>query len=296
MLRSKQRSLVQIVETHGPSSDPSATTLTLITPCFNAVATIADTLGSVVALSKQLWSQGLSLEHLVIDGGSEDGTLQLVNQYRQQVSYCSVITSVAGGPYPAMNAGLVRARGVYTHILNADDMIWDGDNYAALLARGLQTGASLMLGSIAYFRRPSRRLSSVWRVDALPESHEQWMAQIRRGLHYPHPGFICRTDIYQATGFDTSYSLSADYKLMQAVLLSLNPAAGVCTSDLPIVAMAKGGVSGGWRSVLKGRSEIRQINRELGIECSAWRRYGPKLMGRYLGPCWQRFRPGCHQG
>lgn len=282
------------------AADPAAgnhgVTLTLITPCLNAAATIGDTLNSVAALGDQLGRVGLTLEHFIVDGGSVDGTLQLIEAYQAQGACCSLITSVPGGPYPAMNAGLANARGIYAHILNADDMIWDVDAYVALIRQALELNAHFILGSIVYFGRPQKRISSLWPVDELPADREVWKKQLRAGLHYPHPGFICRADLYRARAFDVSYAYSADYKLMQSLLLSADPSVPICTSATPIVAMAKGGITGQWQSIIKAQSEIRRINRELGIRAPAWRRYGQKIVSRYLKPYRQGLTPVRHQG
>lgn len=279
-----------------PAVGSDEITLTLITPCLNAAATIGDTLDSVVALGSRLSSRGLTVEHLIVDGGSDDGTLQLIEAYQGQGACCSLIKSVNGGPYPAMNAGLANARGIYSHILNADDMIWDVDVYAALICQALEVNAHFILGSIVYFRRPEKRILSRWLVDALPEDRQLWKAQLRNGLHYPHPGFLCRTDLYRTTPFDISYAYSADYKLMQSLLLSATPSTRICTSSAPIVAMARGGITGQWQSIVKAQSELRKINRELGIQAPAWRRYRGKIISRYLKPWLQRLRPARHQG
>lgn len=271
-----------------PRSDKH--TLTLITPCLNAVDTIGDTFRSVAALTHELGRFGLTLEHVVVDGGSDDGTLQLIETYQSQQSSCTLIRSVRGGPYPAMNVGIARASGLYSHILNADDMIWDAHAYVALLRESLEHKAHFALGSIIYFRRPSKNISSFWRVDGIPSDRQIWKQKLRSGLHYPHPGFLCRTDVYRSTHFDLSYSYSSDYKLMQSLLLSTDSSVQICTSRSPIVAMDERGRTGHWQSILKGRDEIKKINLELGIHAPAWRRYLSKVISRYIQPRLRCFR------
>lgn len=271
-------------------------TLTLITPCLNAADTIGDTLTSVLALGNQLQQFGLTYEHLIVDGGSADGTLQLIEAYQRQLPCSTLLTSVDGGPYPAMNAGLARARGIYTHILNADDIIWDVDAYTEMLRKALAINALFILTSIGYFRRPRKQIVSLWSVDDIPVDRRIWQMQLRAGLHYPHPGFICRTDLYRDTGFDLAYAYSADYKLMQSLLLSASASAVIHTTKVPIVAMAKGGVTGQWQAIFKARSDLKKINQELGIDAPSWRRYGKKFVSRYLMPWFHRFRREIHQG
>lgn len=257
--------------------------LTVLTPCLNAVDTLEDTLSSVSRVAQELHGRGLTLEHWLIDGGSQDGTLDLIERYQKRHRFCQSLTGVTGGPYAAMNLGLSFASGQFTHILNADDLIWDVSAYLQLIERGLTCQAYFLMGSIVYFRRPGYRVCSCWRVQALPDSRNRWKRQIRRGLHYPHPGFIARTELYRRQGFDPRYSLSADYKLMQELLLGSSNSDVVCVSEKPIVAMAEGGATGQWRAIVSGYYQLREINKDLGIYAPAWRRYLAKIVMRYLG-------------
>lgn len=281
------------MQTPGFTPQPA---LTVITPCLNARRTIADTLLGVTLLAALMRQQGLILEHLVIDGGSVDGTLSLLDCYRQQHDFCRLILGGGGGPYMAMNTGLAAAQGYYSHILNADDLIWDVHEYVALLRHGLEHQSRILLGPIVYFKRPSWRVRASWHVKPLPLATSSLMQQLRSGLHYPHPGFIAQTQFYRDTGFDLSYSYSADYKLMQTLLLASDSVKQIATTAKPIVAMAEGGLTSGWRSILAGSFQLNAINRELGIHAPAWRRYFSKAVMRTFQRGRPRFRPESHPG
>jgi glycosyltransferase involved in cell wall biosynthesis len=85
--------------------------LSIITPCFNSVTTLRETLRSV-------WEQNYrDFEHLVIDGGSTDGTLALLKEH----PHLNWISESDQGHYHAMNKGIDRATGDVIAILNADD-------------------------------------------------------------------------------------------------------------------------------------------------------------------------------
>lgn len=254
--------------------------LTVITPCLNAAATIGDTLTSVAAAAAVLEEHGHQLEHWVIDGGSSDATAELVQAHRCDHPWCHWHSGVVGGPYAGMNAGLERARGHYSHVLNADDLLLDPALYAHTLLKAHGSDALVLLASIAYFRRPGLRIRHHWPVAPLPQDRRRWQQALRRGLHYPHPGFVAATELYRQEGFDDRFSLSADYRLMQRLLLLPAMAQRVAVQPQALVAMAEGGRSSGWRSIRQGRRQLAAINRELGIEGSAWRRYAPKLIQR----------------
>ncbi|MEB3263014.1 MAG: glycosyltransferase [Synechococcus sp.] len=258
--------------------------VTVITPCLNAAATIVDTLASVAAARAELWQHGWELDHLILDGGSRDATAELVAAHAAVHPFCRWIGGVGGGPYAAMNAGLAQARGHYAHVLNADDLLLEPEAYAAWLRQGERQGAAVLLASIGYFRRPRRWLRSQWIVPTPPADPGLWRQQLRRGLHYPHPGFVAETALYRAEGFDERHDLSADYKLMQTLLLRPGMEERLLVCPRPLVAMAEGGATGGWRAILRGRRQLAEINRELGIEAPAWRRYLGKLRQRLAPP------------
>jgi glycosyltransferase involved in cell wall biosynthesis len=85
--------------------------ISIVTPSFNSIRTIRETIESVRAQDYSTW------EHLVIDGGSTDGTLELLREY----SHVRWISERDEGHYHAMNKGIERASGDVVTILNADD-------------------------------------------------------------------------------------------------------------------------------------------------------------------------------
>src|SRR5512135_528741 len=85
----------------------------IVTVCYNSVQTIEDTLRSVAA---QTWPE---VEHILVDGGSTDGTLAIIERYRQ--SLAKVISEPDHGIYDAMNKGVHASTGDVIGFLNADD-------------------------------------------------------------------------------------------------------------------------------------------------------------------------------
>ena len=176
-----------------------------------------DTLNSVYRLSGFIAIYGLQLELIVVDGGSSDSTLDIANSYRNRFNNFSILQNVSGGPYRAMNAGLKCAKGEYSFILNSDDFIAYPKEYAEFIISALAINSFVLLSSITYFRRPSLVARHMWKIEPIDTNRAIWKNKILSGLHYPHPGFIAKTDIYLSTMFDETYSLSADYKLMQTI-------------------------------------------------------------------------------
>src|SRR5258708_4043114 len=90
--------------------------ITVVTPSFNGAHTIRETVESV---ARQDYGD---LEHIVMDGGSTDGTLDIVRSYPK----IRLISEKDEGHYHAMNKGIEMATGDWIGILNADDCYCEG--------------------------------------------------------------------------------------------------------------------------------------------------------------------------
>ena len=86
--------------------------ISIITPCYNRVDFIADAIESVLA---QNYS---NLEHIIIDGGSTDGTLDVLSRY----PHLRVVSEPDNGMYDAINKGISKAHGDLIGVLNSDDV------------------------------------------------------------------------------------------------------------------------------------------------------------------------------
>ena len=95
----------------------------IITPNFNGAAYLSQTIDSVLAQRKEV-----DLEYIIIDGGSTDGSLEIIDRYRSEFSHCIVESDE--GPADAINMGLALACGDVVAWLNADDIY-----FPAALAR-----------------------------------------------------------------------------------------------------------------------------------------------------------------
>src|SRR5215471_807201 len=90
--------------------------ISVITPSFNSLHTIRETIESVRSSDYANW------EHIVMDGGSTDGTVELLKQYPHLIW----VSEKDEGHYHAMNKGIARASGDVVNILNADDCFRPG--------------------------------------------------------------------------------------------------------------------------------------------------------------------------
>ena len=91
--------------------------VSIITVVYNNVKYIQDALESVISQNY------LTIEHIVIDGGSSDGTIEVIEKYRDNISV--FLSEPDDGIYDAMNKGIALATGDIVGILNSDDFYID---------------------------------------------------------------------------------------------------------------------------------------------------------------------------
>ena len=199
----------------------------IVTVTWNSAKTLEETILSVRA------QRGAEVEHIIIDGGSTDGTLDIIGKYRDVLG--PVISEKDKGIYDAMNKGLALASGEFTGFLNSDDYFYSPDAIANVAGRLDQTGADCIWGDVVFIdeeRRPRRYLTG--------SLFQPWM--FRFGVALPHPSFYARTAHLRAVGgFAAQYKIAGDFDLM----LKLLARPGLRTAALrQIVAVMRiGGVS-----------------------------------------------------
>jgi glycosyltransferase involved in cell wall biosynthesis len=211
------------------STEKAKTTpfMTVITACYNAASTIEQTITSVRD------QRTVSIEHILIDGGSTDGTMEIVNRYRSLFSH--VISEPDRGVYDAMQKGLLVAKGTYTGFLNADDH-YAGNDVLYRLAKVLTEGQYLGIsGVVAQIDAKEKTKRTIGR-QSISESDLLW------GRFPPHPATFLRTELMRQTGgFKHDYVIAGDFDLFLRVRrLTDNPMAHVAW---PVTNMRLGGLS-----------------------------------------------------
>jgi glycosyltransferase len=214
---------------------------TIITCTFNSERTLRGTLESVR-------SQRISdIEHLIIDGGSTDGTLAIVGEFTH---VAGLISEPDKGLYDAMNKGIARATGAVIGILNSDDLYANSEVISQVMELFQHPGVDAVYGDLEFVHpHDTSRVIRTWRSGHYSARSFYW------GWMPPHPTFFVRRSVYEKFGtFDTRLARAADYELMLRFLLKNK----VSTAYLPqvLVKMRMGGLS---TSTFSGRI---QANRE----------------------------------
>ncbi len=175
----------------------TAPRFSIVTPCLDRAATIGAAIDSVLA-------QGCpSVEHIIVDGGSTDGTAQVLARY----PHLTVIRETDRNLYDAINKGLRAARGEVIGLLNSDDLYAPGA-FAAAESCFADPDIEMLLGAAEFFTEQNGRLS----VDRILAGNANALteANVIGGITTMNAAFYRRGLMGRSGLFDDRFPLSAD--------------------------------------------------------------------------------------
>jgi glycosyltransferase involved in cell wall biosynthesis len=167
--------------------------ISIITVCLNADKTIEETINSVINQSYN------NVEFIIIDGGSTDSTLEIINKYEDKIDYW--VSEPDYGLYHAMNKGIEKATGDIVGLINADDHYFDGVfDYVIKAFEGKSLDKYIFYGDMVH----NGKVVTGWREK-----------QLRIGAFSNHPTMFCPKNIYNKIGvYKLWYKILADYDFM----------------------------------------------------------------------------------
>lgn len=175
------------------SSSPKVSIITVV---FNDVSHIEETLLSVL---NQTYP---NVEYIVIDGGSTDGTVEIIKKYARRLAYW--VTESDGGIYPAMNKGMRHAAGEWVNFMNSGDTFVDNNVLASIFSNTVVLTDKRIIGGHTY-RVYSNHV-------------EEWKAMpadvIPAFIPYCHQSTFVRINQDYPWIFDEKYRIAADYKVL----------------------------------------------------------------------------------
>ena len=203
--------------------------ISIITVSFNSAETIKDTIKSVLA---QTYSD---IEYIIVDGGSKDGTLDVIKRYADRIQ--RVVSEPDQGIYDAMNKGIKLATGDVIGILNSDDF-YENEGVISLIADAFSTsGAGVVFGDLVFVDR--KDVNCIRRYYS-SKKFRPW--KLRIGWMPPHPATFVRASVYEKVGaYALNYKIAADCEMFVRMLLVHN----IFFHRVPhvLVRMRLGGVS-----------------------------------------------------
>lgn len=221
--------------------------ISVVTAVFNRANTINEAITSV-----REQSYGF-VEHVIQDGASTDGTLELIRQLA--ASTTSFISEPDAGIYDAINRGIRRASGDVIGLMHSDDIFASDDVLTKVAAAFQDPKIDGVYGDLQYVAaHDTNRVIRHWRAGGY---HSRL---INRGWMPPHPTLYLRREVFERFGlYDPSFRISADYDAMLRYLVK----GKINLFYIPevLVKMRVGGESNGslGRILRKSREDLRAM-------------------------------------
>lgn len=246
--------------------------ISVITATFNSAHTVRDTFDSVLGQDYG------DYEYIVVDGGSNDGTLDIIREYEPLFGgRMRWISEPDKGIYDAMNKGIGMAAGDVVGLLNSDDFYTSGNILSAVAAAFDDDSLDAVYGDIHYVNDKDLR-TCVRYYSSKP--FLRWL--MRFGFMPAHPSFYCKRSVYEKYGaYDLSYKVAADFECLLRLIFIHK----IKTKYLPVdfVTMRTGGAStsglSSHRRILRDHQRAFKNNRVYSNVLLEFMRYGYKICG-----------------
>jgi len=202
------------------------TILSIITPTFNRAYELNNNLSSVSSQSFK------NIEHIIIDNLSTNGTKQIIEDYKNSVSYPVIyVREKDSGISNAMNKGIKISQGIWIHILNSDDYFYSNSCLEEIFKLDNLHQYNVLACSIIVKNAKAGNYSNPW----IPEYNKK-----NEHYNFPHPGLIIKKSFYESSGFyDERFKIISD-----AVFDATNmPKASYKIINNPLVISPDSGIS-----------------------------------------------------
>ncbi len=205
--------------------------ISIVTVTLNNKNTIIHTLNSILIQSYN------NIEHVIVDGGSTDGTLEIIKKYKFKNK--KIIHQTKSGIYNAMNLGILKSTGDFICILNADD-IFNSVNTINDVIKEIKKKPdfSIYLGNVSFFNNDNfKKITRYYSGIRFKKDH------LKFGLMPPHPGAFIKKELYLDNNlYNENFKIAADFEFFLRIFLKKN------YNFLPlktlVTRMKTGGISG----------------------------------------------------
>ncbi len=202
--------------------------ISIISAVYNNVETIEQAIKSVLS---QKYDE---IEYIVVDGGSTDGTLEIIKKYSNKIDV--IISEKDNGIYEALNKGIDLATGDIIGFLHSDDL-YSSKNVLSQIAEVFKlNNCDGIYSDLNYVKK-----NNIDKVLRYWKSEKFSMSLLKKGWMPAHPTLFLKKEVYAQYGkFDTDFNIAADYDFMLRVLSN-----GIKVNYIPKVLylMRIGGVS-----------------------------------------------------
>jgi glycosyltransferase involved in cell wall biosynthesis len=238
--------------------------VSIITVVFNNREMIKDAISSVLNQTYK------NIEYIVIDGSSDDGTIDVVQSYGKKIT--KFISEKDDGLYDAMNKGVGMATGDIVGILNSDDFYIDNLVISKVVKKFISNQCDSLYADLVYVKP-----SNVNKVVRFYDSGIFNLSSFSNGIMPAHPTFFVKREVYEKYGvFRTDLKIAADFDLMIRFLFC-HEINSYYMKDV-LIKMRTGGVSTSFSSVWINSMEQLKVCHENGIDTNIF-----KILYKYFG-------------
>lgn len=237
------------------SNDHRKPLITVITVVFNGASTLEKSISSVIRNLND------DVEYIIIDGGSVDGTLEIIRRYENQID--SWISEADRGIYDAWNKGIALARGEWISFLGADDCYQDG---------ALKAYANFIhCHSNESFDYISSRINLISDGNCFRTVGKRWnWKDFKKYMNVAHVGSMHNRTLFAKHGlYDISYKICGDYEFLLRPGIDLK--AGYMNAIT--VDMSVGGVSNGSLLAFEETRRAKLITGKRGFIAISFEKY-----------------------
>ena len=176
--------------------------VSIITACYNRTKTIRGAIESVLGQDYD------DIEYIVVDGTSDDGSLDVINEYKDQIS--TIVSEPDRGMYEAINKGIRMATGDIIGLVHSDDFLYDNHVVTDIVKRFIEKNADFVYGDGIYVAPDNtEKVIRNWKGG----TYSRW--KVKLGWLPLHPTCYIRRDVMMRLGlYDESFKIAADTDLL----------------------------------------------------------------------------------
>ena len=172
--------------------------VTVVTAVLNDAGHIEQTILSVISQTD------IEIEYIIVDGGSKDGTLELIGKYKDKISL--LISESDRGVYDAMNKGIKYSTGDFVYFLNSGDVLLNPSILSKIKFEDVNVRNTIIYGNVVV---------AYGNIEALEKPRPFFNSKMKfKGIGICHQSMFFPGELIRNEKYDLSYKIAADYDLV----------------------------------------------------------------------------------
>lgn len=172
--------------------------VTVVTAVLNDAGHIEQTILSVISQTD------IEIEYIIVDGGSKDGTLELIGKYKDKISL--LISEPDRGVYDAMNKGIQYSTGDFVYFLNSGDVLLNPSILSKIKFEDVNVRNTIIYGNVVV---------AYGNIEALEKPRPFFNSKMKfKGIGICHQSMFFPGELIRNEKYDLSYKIAADYDLV----------------------------------------------------------------------------------